>query len=240
MTVQLELTWREPDALRGELEAHVGRPVHLTMTDNTSSVLTVRQARKGSLLKVRLHHMFLTASPQVVRALGTWIRSPDARKSGDVVNAFIEENTHRVRARSPRRMSLITRGRFHDLAPYYDELNATEFDGAVAAWITWGRMPPPRRRRSIRFGTYSPSENVIRIHPLLDQEFVPRYFVRYIVFHEMLHAFLGVEERARGRRYHTAEFRRREQAYPGYARAVAWQDAPAHLERLLAPPRRRR
>lgn len=237
--MQLEFTWRDADTLRGELETHVGRPVHLTVTDNTSSMLTVKRAPNSDLVRVRLHHMFLSASPQVVRALGTWIRSPRSRKSGDLVNAFIRENTHRVRHRSPGEVRPVTRGRRHDLAPLLDELNATEYDNAVTASITWGRMPPPRRRRSIRFGTYSPAENMIRIHPLLDQDFVPRYFVRYIVFHEMLHAFLGIEESATGRRrYHTAAFRRREEAFPDFGRAVAWQDAAKNLERLLGRRRR--
>ena len=94
--------------------------------------------------------------------------------------------------------------------------------------------PCSSRRRSIRFGSYSAQENVIRIHPLLDQDFVPQYFIRYIVFHEMLHAFLGAHESSSGRRrVHTREFRRRERAYPDYARAVEWESKESNLRRLL-------
>src|SRR5690606_9202221 len=110
-----------------------------------------------------------------------------------------------------------------DLQQLYDEVNRTEFEGAVDCGITWGRLPTRRRRRSIRFGSYSPKEHLIRIHPYLDQAFVPAFFVRYIVFHEMLHAVMGIEELPSGRRaIHPPAFKRREEQYPDFARAVRW------------------
>ena len=36
-------------------------------------------------------------------------------------------------------------------------------------------------------GSYSVEDRVIRIHRSLDRSFVPRFFVEWIVFHEMLH-----------------------------------------------------
>ena len=42
-------------------------------------------------------------------------------------------------------------------------------------------------RRSIKLGSYSATERLIRVHPALDRPWVPRYFVSYIVYHEMLH-----------------------------------------------------
>ena len=107
------------------------------------------------------------------------------------------------------------------------------FANGVTAAITWGRMPIlGKRRRAIRFGAYFSRGNIIRIHPLLDQAFVPEYFVRYVVFHEMLHA--AMETRATGsgrRRVHGGEFKRRERAYPDYDRAIAWETA--NLKKLL-------
>src|SRR5690606_25166299 len=141
---------------------------------------------------------------------------------------------HRYMIRSRREGRLVTEGLFHDLQRLYNEVNRLHFGNEVRARITWGRMPPSRRRRSIRFGSYTVEDNLIRIHPLLDQDFVPRYFVRYIVFHEMLHAHLGVKEASNGRRcVHTREFRERECAYPGYEEALAWQNNPANLRKLL-------
>jgi len=230
---QLEFSWKEEAALRRELERLVGHRVDLTVTDNMSTMMTVRRDRSNGGLKVRLHRMFLQADPGVIRALGDWVRRPRRSESGAVIDEFIRRHRHLIR-RGRRADQLVTQGLYHDLREMYDALNRKYFGGTVTAKITWGRMPPSRRRRSIRFGSYTAEDRLIRIHPLLDQEFVPAYFVRYIVFHEMLHAYLGLGKATNGRRcVHSPEFRRREKAYPDYERAVAWQSTAANLRRLL-------
>jgi hypothetical protein len=73
---------------------------------------------------------------------------------------------------------------------------------------------------------------VIRIHPLLDQPFVPRWFLEYVLYHEMLHSVVPEETDAAGRRrVHTEEFYRREKAFPRYRRARRWEDE--NLARFL-------
>ena len=235
--MQLEFPWRDEAALERELEEHTRLRLRLTRTDNTSTLMSMKHGRPGEAA-LRLHHMFLAASPRVIKALGAWLTRPRARKSGDVLDAFIEQNQHLIRSRPRPARRLSTRGRYVDLKALFDALNRLYFGGSVTARITWGRMPPLRRRRSIRFGSFSVEDDLIRVNPLLDQEFVPEYFVRYIVFHEMLHADLGIGETASGRqRFHTREFKRREQTYPDYTRAVAWQNRPANLSRLLGTKR---
>lgn len=232
--MQLEFVWRDENSLREDLERILGQPVRLKMTDNTSTVMTVKRAPAGMPVHLRLHHMFLGAGPQIIRALALWIRSARAKESAKLVDRFIRENRHQIRTPRKRPADLVTRGAVHDLASLYDSVNQECFGGAVDASITWGKMPPLKNRRSIRFGSYYPREHLVRIHPLLDQPFVPEYFVRYIVFHEMLHAALKIEEKAEGRRcYHNAEFRRREMEYREYERALRWQEDPRNLRRLL-------
>lgn len=232
--MQLEFVWRDARTLHSQLETHTGLRIHLTITDNASNMLTVRHVDMGKTAKVRAHRMFLSADSRVVRALATWIRSSRAKKAGDVVNAFIREQSHQITPGPRRRIILRARGRVHDLAALFAQVNEAEFANEVEAHVTWGRMPSQRRRRSIRFGTYTEAENVIRIHPLLDQDFVPDYFVRYVMFHEMLHAHMGVRRGKGGRRlHHTAEFGRREREYAEYDRAVAWQEDSGNLKRLL-------
>lgn len=231
---QLEFFWRDEITLRRELEAYSGLELHLKITDNRSSVMFVRHDRLNASAQVRLHRMFLEAEDAVIRALAAWIRSPRARKAGSLLDDYIRTHTHLLRVVPAKQPACIEQGIFHGLREMYDTLNELHFGGEVAVPITWGRMPTERRRRSIRFGSYSPRERLIRIHPLLDQDFVPDFFVRYIVFHEMLHAFLGIQEGANGRRrIHTPEFRRHETAYPDYDRAVAWQAHASNLRRLL-------
>src|SRR5262249_12089196 len=139
---------------------------------------------------VRLHHMFITAPPPVTRALARYIAHNESRASR-YLGHFIEENQHIIRRASRRRapaLTLETSGEVFDLQQIFDEINGFYFDGKIDARITWGARTGRRRRRtSIKMGSYSVEDRLIRIHPALDRRFVPRYFLEWIVYHEMLH-----------------------------------------------------
>src|SRR5262249_23445583 len=113
----------------------------------------------------------------------------------------------------------------------FDALNERYFDVAVDARITWGKAAAIRRR-SIKLGSYHANEKLIRIHPALDQSFVPAYFVEFVVFHEMLHERLGTKLRMDGRRcVHPPEFRALEARFPHAAAALKWEKD--NINRLL-------
>ena len=231
---QLTFPFHEVEDIQRSLEARTGLQVAIVLTDNVSTMLSARKLRAEKQVQLRLHRMFLTAPKKVVDAVADWVVRPRATKAGAVIDAFIQDNQHYIRRN--RKLAAIStpQGAYHDLQALFHEINAAEFHNSVTARITWGRMPRARRRRSIRFGSYTAEDDLIRIHPLLDQPHVPRFFVRYIVFHEMLHAYLGIERTPSGRRrIHTKAFREREEAYPGYKRALAWLNNGANLRRLL-------
>lgn len=224
----------QADTLRATLTARSGLHIHLRITDNTSTMMSVRFEPTGTAARLSLHRMFLDAPDDIVRALAHWVKHPRGRKYAATLNGFIRERRDLIAPRVPRAVPLRVEGAVFNLQTIYDAVNRDHFDGAITAPITWGKMPTTRRRRSIRFGSYSPAEHLIRMHPLLDQTFVPEYFVRYIIFHEMLHAAMGIEELPSGRRaIHPPAFKKREQAYPEYARALAWMENPKNLKRLL-------
>jgi len=166
------------EALQARLRTASGLRVHLRINDNASTVMSVRAVQDG--LRLSLHHMFLAASPEVIAALGAWLQNPRRRRPGRVIDEFIEARRHEMQPGRKRRVTLDTEGANHDLVVLFTAVNEQHFGGTITARVTWGRMPTilPKRRRSIRFGSYNPGQNLIRIHPLLDQEFVPRYFVR--------------------------------------------------------------
>jgi predicted metal-dependent hydrolase len=148
-----------------------------------------------------------------------------------VLGAYIEAQQHLIRPSAPRRLPrLHPYGRFFNLEQIYQDLNRTYFESRVAADITWGRRPPQRPRTSIRFGSYDAKQRLIRIHHLLDQSFVPQYFVESVVFHEMLHQLIP-RQRLNGRwSVHPPAFRQAEQRFPYYEQALQWQQRYlAHL-----------
>jgi predicted metal-dependent hydrolase len=129
---------------------------------------------------------------------------------------------------------LRTKGEAHDLLDILASINAKYFGSAVTdVLITWGRKTSPAnaRRSAIKLGSYSAAERLVRIHPALDHDWVPRYFVGYIVYHELLHHLIP-ELKVGGRTLlHSPEFNQKEREYQHYERAIAWEQK--HLSRLL-------
>ncbi len=102
-------------------------------------------------------------------------------------------------------------------------VNGEYFDGDIDAAVTWGMARRGRAVRRRTLGSYSSHTNTIRINPLLDKKGVPSYFVKFIIYHEMLHADIGVGTKSGRRQVHTPEFRRREKLFENYAEALAWE-----------------
>lgn len=226
----------QPEELQTFLSAQSGQPVKLVVTDNRWSLLSLRRAPFGAAT-VRVARMFLDAPADVWCAIATCVRRRERgawRRIREFINAVgaLGPLPHSSVPKRPPRV--VSQGQVYDLAAIAGELNAWHFGGAVNAAITWGRAMRRHGRRRITFGTYHHAQRLIRIHPRLDDARVPEIFVRYIVFHEMLHATFGesgdTAARRNGRRViHSREFRRREREFPDYARALAWEKANIRL-----------
>ena len=221
-----------PERSRAELVArigaHLGRPVEVVITDNRRSVIRMMHRKGGYVL--RLHHMFLRAPDSILADLATFLKRPN-KKSSARLDRFIDAHNDKIRKGVSRNTTLRAGGKVYDLQVMLESLNAKFFEGSVDARITWGRAPNKKRRRSIRLGTYSSDERLIRIHPSLDADWVPTYVVEMVVYHEMLHAVVPPIVRGNHKIFHTPEFRRRERAHPNYARASKWEEQ--NLPRLL-------
>jgi hypothetical protein len=132
-----------------------------------------------------------------------------------------------------RHLNLQEEGRYFDLQTIFDKVNARYFRNRLRGYsVTWGRRRKHRPREYFIFGTIQEQDRVIRINPSLDQPWVPRWFMEYIMYHEMLHAFVPEKKLPGGRRVvHTAEFNRREREFTNYSRARRWEDE--NLARFL-------
>jgi hypothetical protein len=219
--------------LRIRLRARVAVEIH----DNTHTMVTFHRLR--GKWRLRLHHMFLAASDDVLSSLANFVQGLDPASSA-VLDRYIERNRALIRRPPPsqlrKRLRIVTKGRSHDLIPIFASLNERYFQNRVSATITFG--PAPRRqlpRKSIKMGSYSADSKVIRIHPALDHERVPRYFVEWIVFHEMLHHVCRARRMGDGRRcVHTPEFVARERTFHHFKRAQRWEQQ--NLDFLLQSP----
>jgi hypothetical protein len=222
----------DPGQLGQWLSARVGKPVAVTFTGNRSTMLSCRE--KPDVLLLRLHRFFCEAPAPVLEGLAAFLGGSSV--GGRIVDAFIHEQSEELEV-APR--SVHPAGRFHDLQEILNELNAEFFHDACRARITWGKAGNRRYRRSIQLGSYVSQEKLIRLHPCLDQAFVPRRYVAWVVFHEMLHEVFGVDRKGSRRTIHPPEFGALEATFPGFRECKQWEADNLHrLLRYRAPRKR--
>lgn len=214
--------------------SHAAREtVFLTITDNRRTMLSSRW-RKGVRL-LRLHKMFLQAPAKVLEAVGRYVARAD-RPAGKLIDQYIAESQAAITPAVAKPIVLDPKGEFYDLAQIAASLSHEYFGGTVNLPIGWGRaaisQPKRRRRRTLRMGIYLLEEKIIRIHPVLDQQWVPKFFVEWVVFHEMLHHVVPIEEKNGRHEYHSKEFQERERTFHRYPEAKKWEQE--NLSRLIA------
>ena len=222
------------------LSGRLGREVRVRFGRARRQVIVACPGPAG--LRVRMNQVFGRA-PQPVRvAVADWLSV--GREADGACRQLDEWIASVVPTLPPPRVPrLLTRGAVHDLAEIAADLLGSEFSALPPErrprGITWGRRGRRGARRSLQLGSFDPETHLIRIHPVLDQPAVPRAFVRYVLFHELLHAELNEPcEGGKRAQHHGRTFRQRERAYPGTARALAWQEQ--NLSRLLRSARTER
>ncbi len=212
------------DALVSQLAERLGKRLHLTLTDNTRTMITVRSS--GGKLYVRLSRIFALASQELTEDLIDFVTGKSKALSNNL-KIFLDTTPLHPEARRVNRQKLKTAGTYFNLRSIASDINRKYFDPPVKARLTWGRSrrsKPSRRRHSIQYGSYDEHADLIRINPVLDSSVVPTEFIELVVYHEMLHKKLGFDRNSNGRRsLHPPEFRRMEREYERYEFAVEWE-----------------
>ena len=205
-------------ALGAAIRASWRGPVEVTRTQNRLRMVSCQ--RHVGALEVRVASRLLDLGPQIVDPVVAFVtgKRGGRRRLRTVMGLLPAAPPGR-----PRRLVLRPEGRVHDLARLLDEESHAAFGQPADVPVTWGaRRALRRRQRTIRLGSYHAPRGVIRVHPLLDQEDVPAWFVGFVLYHELLHHRLGLEGHG-PRRIHSREFRAAERQHPRYEDAVAWE-----------------
>ncbi|MDF1838725.1 MAG: hypothetical protein P1V35_12715 [Planctomycetota bacterium] len=233
------------DTLARALTQELGAPVQVRFTRSRSTPVQAKALGYGPFksagVDLGLHGFFEEAPVETVQDLGHWLRvGRRARLASQRLDQWIQARVALLPAKAPRRVRVKTQGQHYDLIPLLHSVGAQEFprhfgfenpplddpakDLLPLPAITWSQQNPRGKLKSLRLGSYSKDRNLVRIHPLLDDPRAPEFFVRYIIFHELLHA-IHPSHRSPGGRWvhHSPTFRRRESRYPDYARALQWE-----------------
>lgn len=228
--LDLPLALTEHD-LQQRLQRESGCHVRLILTDNSRALMSFRKSPRGEVT-LRLHRMFLHADAPELMELARFIKT--GRGQTPLFWEFVRANRHRIRPAHKRPLALNAEGTHHDLTALFEQLNKEYFGGRLQCRVTWGRKRGSGKRvRTRTLGSYSPEDDLIRLHPMLDSLRVPQYYVRYVLYHEMLHALMltyrdkqehdGPPAKRARRRVHDRKFQEEERLFKEFERARRWE-----------------
>jgi predicted metal-dependent hydrolase len=207
------------DSLKDYFEKAADKAISLTLTDNYTSMLSVKT--RGNSVFIRLHWMFLHAGNDVIREIAEFIKK--RRNKTPLISRFIRENKHCLKNKSSRPLAVCTHGKYHNLKELFNSLNEEYFRGKITALITWGKKNSNWAVRKRTLGSFCSHTNIIRINPVLDRKNIPQYFLKFVIYHEMLHSHIPVEAKNARRVFHSAEFRKMERLFEDYKKALVWE-----------------
>lgn len=222
------LLWR--NACERELRERLGSDLRLIWTANRRVMISFK--RKGATPILRLHENFALADNRLQADLASYL-ARDCRKVPKSVKEFINSlPPHDIKSRAGE--NLTHRGKQFNLRTIYQKLNRAYFKKRLKGKIVWGRKIFSRTKQNIVLGSYYPADETIRIHPVLDTEIVPRFYLEAVVYHEMVHEQLDKVENRRGEEalLHTKRFKELERRFRFHILANAWEKR--HLEKLLS------
>lgn len=203
--------------LINSLKKKTNQDFSFEIVENTSTILQIKSSPEG-IKKVKIHKCFIHAPEEVIDLLAQYIKGNRKKLQRKKLVMFARKT---LSCKPQKKTKIEHTGKFYDLKSIFDSLNEKYFNNSITSQITFGKRNKKERNRSIVFGNYNPQKNIIRINRALDNSYVPDFFIRYIVFHEMLHAYLFLN----GERFHSHSrtFKKMEKLYPEHKIAENWK-----------------
>lgn len=206
-----------------KLSKSSGYNLQIVLNENRSSILTVSNKR-GRSAKLSLHRMFLTAPNDVLEAVAHFVKNKEHPSFG-LVKAYIQSNLQRLdysHKLDTRRLS--TQGRYYNLQALFDEVNQEYFAGSVKLWLTWFEAPVKKNPSTLVYGKYFEPLKLIKINKLLDDEKVPKFFLTFVIYHEILHHVIPPYLNQEGVQcIHSKEFKAKEMEFKALGQAKEWE-----------------
>lgn len=209
--------------LKKALEEKINSNFKLKTTKNSRIILQIENKPDGEKI-IKVHSCFIDATSDII---DTIVRVVLGKKNKHDKNKLVEYAKSAMLHQLGHNVRIDCDGNYYNLKRIFDLLNERYFKNKVSCSITYGKHFHKKRSRSIIFGNYDTGKNLIRINRALDSPAIPEFFVRYIIFHEMLHAYLHLSNRTCSK--HSKEFKKIEASYPEFQMAEKWKKENLHI-----------
>jgi hypothetical protein len=158
----------------------------ISFKDSRKNIILVK--KKFFTTNINLHPVFLKADDGIIHDIINFIlrkNKESLARSKKNIAAFYNSNykPKKIKIRKSFNaidiFSLLT----ELLEPLKIKYGSVDFS---VLKISWGKNYK-NQRRSIRFGSFDRRHNLIRIHPKLDSEVIPLFFIKSVILHETAH-----------------------------------------------------
>ncbi|NUN11722.1 hypothetical protein HUU53_03695 [Candidatus Micrarchaeota archaeon] len=188
---------------------------------------------KNDLIEVKVSDGFETASREVLFGLALVLLGKIFRRKPrtELIQAFKEFTSRKtslemhsfLRSKRGRVKKGSFEGLFFDLNELMNELfveYSSILDGVALPSVKWSSLKSRRR-----LGWHDSSFNLITINKKLDSEKTPRFVVKAVLFHELLHCkhdILYQRGESMRRTVHTSSFKRDEEKFAEFKESEYW------------------
>ncbi len=163
-------------------------PTNCTIHIKSNNNNLIKIKKKLFMTEIIIHPVFLNADKNLIQDIVIFIKqdkSKNIKESKLRMSKFYEENykSKKIKIKNKYKhkdIQYLFQNILIKLNDLYNNINFFELK------ITWGKNYKTRRR-SIRFGSFDKRHNLIRIHPALDNTYVPDFFISSIIYHEITH-----------------------------------------------------
>jgi len=177
--------------------------------------------KKLLITEIYIHPVFIKADKNIIHDIINFICNKDKSKQiQDKLKLFYHENKQKRKTKINHKYTHI------DILKLFNEcihnINNLGINLDLSKLnITWGKNYK-NRLRSIRFGSFDKRNNLIRIHPVLDNNNIPTHFIISVIYHEIAHYIIN-EMHNDLKPHHKEFYKLLKKIDPDYKKSYDWE-----------------
>jgi len=192
----------EKDDFIKELKRYLPSNYKININGKGRNLIIIRKNIFSTI--INLHSIFLKGDKNIIQSIINFIKKNSFyEESKNKLNDFYENNQIKRKVNIKKTFNYKDIHSFlkviiNEIKEKYDQIDFAKLK------ITWGKYYK-NRRRSIRFGSFDRRHDLIRIHPVLDNEKVPDFFIKSVIYHEAAHFIMfckNHKDRPHNREFH--------------------------------------